>query len=55
MTFDTENMIPVPSASIREGMRVAVILVDQHHLQLSTTMKNEVLLQEIYKVIKAVL
>ncbi|MFE3572823.1 DUF917 family protein [Lysinibacillus sp. NPDC059133] len=55
MTFDTEKMIPVPSASIKEGMHVVVILVDQLNLNLSTTMKNEALLQEIDEVIKAVL
>lgn len=54
MTFDTEKMIPVPSASIKEGMHVAVILVDQSNLILSSTMKNKALLQEIDEVIKVV-
>lgn len=55
MTFDVDKMIPVPSASIREGMHVAVIQVDQHNLNLSTTMKNEALLQEIEDVIGTIL
>ena len=55
MTFDTEKMMPVPSASIEEGMHVAVIHVDQSNLKLSTTMQNEVLLREIDEVIKGVL
>ncbi|MFY0517834.1 DUF917 family protein [Lysinibacillus sp. UGB7] len=54
MTFDTESMRPVPSASIKEGMHVAVIQVDQSHLKLSTTMKNAALLAEIDEVIGAV-
>ncbi|WP_431811172.1 DUF917 family protein [Lysinibacillus sp. FW12] len=55
MTFDIEKMIPVPSASIQEGMHVAVIHVDQSLLTLSSTMQNEALLQEIDEVIKNVL
>lgn len=55
MTFDIEKMVPVPSASIQEGMHVAVIHVDQSHLTLSSTMQNEALLQEIDEVIKNVL
>lgn len=47
MTFDTDKMMPVPSASIQEGMHVAVIHVDQSNLTLSSTMQNEALLQEI--------
>lgn len=55
MTFDTEKMMPIPSASIKEGMHVAVIHVDQSNLKLSTTMQNEALLREIDEVIKGVL
>ncbi|GAB0169430.1 hypothetical protein LSPCS325_28670 [Lysinibacillus sp. CTST325] len=55
MTFDVDKMIPVPSASVREGMHVAVIQVDQRHLNLSKTMKNQALLQEIEEVIGTVL
>lgn len=55
MTFDTEKMLPVPSASIKEGMHVAVIHVDQSQLKLSSTMQNQELLKEIDEVIKAVL
>lgn len=55
MTFDTDKMMPVPSASIQEGMHVAVIHVDQSNLKLSSTMQNEALLQEIDEVIKDVL
>ncbi|MGE7998878.1 DUF917 family protein [Lysinibacillus sp. NPDC093190] len=55
MTFDVDKMIPVPSASIKEGMRVAVIQVDQRNLNLSTTMKNKALLQEVEEVIGTVL
>lgn len=55
MTFDTEKMMPVPSASIEEGMHVAVIHVDQSNLKLSTTMQNEALLREIDEVIKGAL
>jgi len=51
MTFDIERMVPVPSASIKEGMHIAVIQVDQSHLYLSSTMKNAELLQEIDMVI----
>ncbi|MFJ5789834.1 DUF917 family protein [Lysinibacillus sp. NPDC093197] len=51
MTFDIEGMVPVPSASIKEGMHIAVIQVDQSHLNLSSTMKNAKLLQEIDTVI----
>ncbi|PIJ97143.1 S-methyl thiohydantoin desulfurase domain-containing protein [Lysinibacillus sphaericus] len=55
MTFDTEKMLPVPSASIKEGMQVAVIHVDQSHLKLSSTMENQELLKEIDEVIKGVM
>ncbi len=55
MTFDIEKMIPVPSASIQEGMHVAVIHVDQANLKLSSTMQNEALLQEIDAIIQDVL
>ncbi len=51
MTFDIEGMVPVPSASIKEGMHIAVIQVDQSQLNLSSTMKNAELLQEIDAVI----
>ncbi|MGE7915476.1 DUF917 family protein [Lysinibacillus xylanilyticus] len=55
MTFDVDKMIPLPSASIKEGMRIAVIQVDQSNLTLSTTMKNKALLQEIDEVIGTIL
>jgi len=55
MTFDVDKMIPVPSASVREGMHVSVIQVDQRNLNLSKTMKNQALLKEIEGVIRTVL
>ncbi|WP_341302491.1 DUF917 family protein [Lysinibacillus sp. FSL H8-0500] len=54
MTFDIDNMLPIPSASIKEGMHVAVIHVDQRYLALSSTMQNQTLLQQIDKVIQNV-
>ncbi|WP_155592976.1 DUF917 family protein [Lysinibacillus cavernae] len=54
MTFDREKMLPIPSASIKEGMHVAVIHVDQSDLILSSTMHNQALLQKIDEVIKDV-
>nr|WP_255349995.1 DUF917 family protein [Lysinibacillus sp. FJAT-14745] len=55
MTFDVDKMIPVPSANIKEGMLVAVIQVDPRNLNLSTTMKNEALLQEVEDIIGTIL
>lgn len=50
MTFDAETGMPVVSAEIENGRKIAVISVPKDHLLLSTTMSNPKLLQSVEKV-----
>lgn len=51
MTFDVETGMPIVSAEIENGRKIAVISVPKEHLILSTTMSNPVLLKSVEKVI----
>lgn len=51
MTFDAETGIPLVSAEIQDGAKIAVISVPKEQLLLSSTMSNNVLLEKIQSVI----
>lgn len=51
MTFNSETGMPVVSAELEEGMKIAVISVPKEHLKLSSTMFNEKLLRVIEPII----
>ena len=51
MTFNSETGMPVVSAELKEGMKIAVISVPKKHLKLSSTMFNEKLLRVIEPIV----
>jgi hypothetical protein len=51
MTFNAETGMPVVSAEVKEGLKVAVISVPKENLKLSSTMYNHNLLKTIEPVI----
>lgn len=52
MTFDAETGMPLVSAEIKEGIKIAVISVPKENLKLSSTMFNEKLLRAIEPIIQ---
>lgn len=52
MTFDAETGLPLVSAEIKEGIKIAVISVPKENLKLSSTMFNEKLLRAIEPIIQ---
>ncbi|WP_188455832.1 S-methyl thiohydantoin desulfurase domain-containing protein [Virgibacillus oceani] len=52
MTFNAETGMPLVSAEIRKGLKVAVISVPKENLRLSSTMFNEKLLKTIEPIIQ---
>lgn len=52
MTFDVETGMPLVSAEIKEGIKIAVISVPKENLKLSSTMSNEKLLRAIEPIVK---
>ena len=52
MTFDAETGLPLVSAEIKEGIKIAVISVPKENLKLSSTMFNEELLRAIEPIIQ---
>lgn len=51
MTIDADSGIPVTSAEIKEGKKLAVIKVDSKHLRLGAGMKDPKLISECGKII----
>lgn len=52
MTFNAETGMPLVSAEIKEGIKIAVISVPKENLKLSSTMFNEKLLKVIEPIIQ---
>jgi len=52
MTFHAETGLPLVSAEIKEGIKIAVISVPKENLKLSSTMFNEKLLRAIEPIIQ---